>query len=103
MSNMEKSIIQIDNWACVSDDPFAPPELRCLYLHGTIKGHPTRPDGQKVKTSNIVRSEGDLVFTKNSIYKLGQPDPKWLDWMEENGIQFDPENPIKIKIIAGLV
>lgn len=95
----EKSIPVIDNWACVCSEEhaFLPPELKVLLIKGTVTGHPKYPDGKRIQTSCIRRADGKIVYTQNSIYKLGEPRKDWLDWMEENGIKFDPENPIKIK------
>ncbi len=95
----EKSIPVIDNWACVYNDEqaFLPPELRVLLIKGTVTGHPKYPDGKRIQTSRVRRVENKIVYTQNSVYRLGEPKKDWLDWMEENGIKFDPENPIKIK------
>lgn len=49
-----------------------------------------------ILTSCITRAEGHTVWTESgSRYELGEPDPKWLEWLASNDYQFDPENPIK--------
>jgi hypothetical protein len=89
----------IDNWACIynNGDVFTPPELRGLMVDGRVKGHPKYPDDEIILTSIIRKVEKDIIFTQNSIYRLGEPRKDWLDWLKENGIKFDPENPIKIR------
>lgn len=39
-------------------------------LFGNIYNHPRIKDGSFIITSKIVSKEGDLVYTKNSKYKL---------------------------------
>jgi hypothetical protein len=89
----------IDNWACVygNGDAFTPPELRDLMVEGCVNGHYKYPDGKIILTSCIRKVEKDIIFTQNSTYRLGEPRKDWLDWLKENGIEFDPENPIKIR------
>lgn len=96
---MEKNIPVIDNWACVcrNDNASIPPEFRKLIIKGRVKGHPKYPDNKSIITSDVCKVQKDIIFTRNSVYRLGKPKQDWLDWMKENGIEFDPENPIKIR------
>lgn len=64
---------ELHNWKISPPHPFRPFE----HYSGTIMGdvHKRFPDGRLVHTSKIMKLEGDLLHTKNSIYKL-VPAPK---------------------------
>ena len=73
------------------NDYEAPEGRRCLY--GVREG-----DNQPIQTSSICKIDGKLVHTSNgSIYELGEPAAEYLVWMKEQGIQYDPEQPIKTR------
>ncbi len=91
--------IKIENWSVESgaDSPYVPPEHAGIRLVGQCFGHGEHDDGKRIGTSTVVASEGRFVTTfSGSRYELGKPDPKWLAWMEEEGIEYDPEQPIKL-------
>ena len=97
------SIVRIECWSIIdySNDPFLAPEANGICLRGQVYGHPDKPDEKFVKTSMVKEVQGNKVFTLNSIYELGEPDPDFIKWMEMEGLSFDPENPIKLKTING--
>ena len=85
----------LENWSVCygNDDPFQPPELRGIRLHGMRVGD---PDQRPVLTSYVDNIEGRRITTQSgSVYVLGAPKPEYLQWMTEHGIVYDPENPIK--------
>lgn len=91
--------IRIERWACKSVDPFRAPEVGYnMRLCGDVYGHPRYPDGDRVSTGAVVRVDGHTVETSSgSIYVLGEADPRYLSWLAEQGIPFDPERPIVVK------
>lgn len=92
----EHSGERINVWSTYRDAFTAPEVPPCV--QGRI------PNGRHIITSPIVRSEGRTVWTESgSHYELGEPDPRWLEWLASNDYQFDPENPIKtVKKLSNL-
>lgn len=92
-------IVKIECWSTIdsSTDPFLPPEAIGICLCGKVYGHPNKPDGSKVKTSRIKLVQGKLVQTLNTNYCLGEPDPEFIKWMKMEGLEYNPDEPIKIK------
>ena len=49
------------------------------YFNGTIVGNINGDtkgrfeDGHLVRTSTVLKTEGDIIYTRNSVYKLGEP------------------------------
>lgn len=79
---------RIDGWSTYRG-PFEAPELPSR-LQGQFS------DGRYIRTSRIVRAEGQRVYTESgSEYELGEPDPEFLEWLAKNDYPFDPENPIR--------
>lgn len=71
------------------------PEQCDLVLRGWLA------DRGWVMTSAVVRVDGRNVYTQSgSHYVLGDRHPKFVAWMEEQGLPFDPENPIRKKKYA---
>lgn len=85
----------LHNWSMRyrHDNPYLAPELNPVCLVGF------RDDEVKrIITSPIVAIDRKRITTKSgSIYILGDIDLEYLDWMKENNLPYDPENPIKIK------
>jgi hypothetical protein len=92
-------MIQLEDWSVQSDgDDFVAPELKTKYLIGAAVDHPRFPNGRRVATTRIVHAVGRIARTQSgSVYKLGKPDEKWLEWLRKHKLPFDPENPIKVK------
>lgn len=79
----------IESWSTFRS-PFDAPELP-----PSVQG--LLPNGRQIITSRVVRSEGRRVWTENgSEYELGEPDPKFIEWLASNDYQFDPEHPIRM-------
>jgi len=54
-------------------------------------------DGKGVTTSRIVEMGEDYVITRSGTrYDLGEVDPDYVQFLEDNGTPFDPTNPLKL-------
>jgi len=87
----------LHNWSVgvSSEDAFSAPEQGAKRLHGC-----RCEDDLEVTTSVIVSVNGrEITTSSGSIYILEEIDPEYLNWMKENNISYDEENPVKIKII----
>lgn len=84
----------LHNWSVTEDrDPFRAPETIAKRLMGCRDDDP-----RYVITGPIISIQGKSITTySGSVYILEDINPDYLKWMEDNGIQFDPENPIKDK------
>lgn len=88
---MSKSI-KLSKWSCPEIDPFKAPEGKSTYLVGYL------PSGKRVLTSAVVSCTGVIARTQSgTLYDLSDPDPKYIEWMKENNIEFDIVNPVKFK------
>lgn len=88
---------KLKNWAVV-ECAFSAPELYRRSLTGNVSGHRDFPENAPIKTNYINNAEGRKVWTlSGSEYILdGDPNPDYVAWMKEHGIELDLENPIKI-------
>ena len=79
-------------WSVVSDNnPWHAPEQRTIQLAGFRDDQP-----KQIVTSSVVKIEGRNITTRSgSVYVLEDISAEYLDWMQENGITYDPNNPIK--------
>lgn len=87
--------IRLHRWSVTgsSDNPFAAPEQNLPCLVGIRDS-----DGKYVRTSPIAKAEGKEITTKSgTLYILEDMDPDFRLWLEEQGIAYDPENPITFK------
>ncbi len=82
---------RLENWSVVVD--FAG---ECL--QGQVYNHPNFPEGYSVRTSAIKSSNGRTVITASgSKYTLGNVDPNYVKWCENQGLKLDEEQPVKSK------
>lgn len=81
-------------WSVVlDDDPFRAPEINPGRLFG-FRDQETKT----VRTSPIVSANGREITTlSGSVYVLEDIDPEYLSWLEDNGLTYDPVNPIKFR------
>ena len=90
---------RLENWSVVStqtNESYIAPEHRNRHLVGEVFDHPTFWNGKEIETSSIQLAEGKVVVTRSGTrYELGSPSPDYLRWLQEKGLSFDPENPIK--------
>lgn len=87
--------IRLHRWSVTqsSDDPYLAPEQ----IHACLLGI-RDSDGKYVRTSPIVKAEGKEITTKSgTLYILEDMDPDFRLWLEQEGIEYDPENPITFK------
>ena len=83
----------LHRWSVVGDSPYTAPEMRRIRLHGFRD-----QDSKAVVTSHVVKVNGREVETASgSIYILEDVSPEYLQFLEETGDNYDPENPIRIK------
>lgn len=95
---MTRTIYKLENWSVASDpDPYMPPEHQIQFLCGEVYNHPKFSDGEKIKTSRIVDVMGDLVWTNNSLYRLGVAAENYVQWCKDNHKHVPTEGePIKM-------
>jgi hypothetical protein len=96
MAASKKKTPLIDQWAIrqvpgnPEDNPYMHPGLRNaingVVLTGYVSGHPRLSDGP-VTTSRLVEIDikHKIARTKNTAYKLGEPDPDFLRWLKSQG------------------
>ena len=84
---VSKPEVSIDRWAFrTPPDPYKAPEALPTVLTGHVEDHPSLPDGPTT-TSRVVRISivDKEVETLNTLYRLKEPDPDFVRWLEENG------------------
>lgn len=84
----------LKDWSvCTDSDYYTPPECLNKYLVGFRV-----EDGKRVSTSHIMKVNGNRIETRSgNIYILEDINPDYKNWIDEQGMDFDPDNPIKIK------
>lgn len=98
MIDKSKCKRQITEWgAYAAGRPWDAPECCGIFVGGR-----TIDDGGKptnINTSRVVASDGRFVLTRSgSVYELvGAPSPDYLVWLSEQGLTFDPAQPIKVR------
>lgn len=87
------STYHLHRWSITtySDDPWLAPEMNPICLLGC-----RIPGNKTVRTSPITQINGREITTETgSIYILEDMDPDYRHWLEDNGMEYDPANPIK--------
>ena len=80
-------------WSVTNSGPWVAPEAQLHFLVGHRDQDPKR-----VKTSCIVETNGREITTNSgSVYILEDIDQDYLKFLDDNGLEYDPDNPIKIK------
>jgi len=88
---------KLQNWRTTRRgyNDFTPPECRESVLEGEVFDHPTFPDGSKIVTSPIEKTEGRKVLTKTgSTYELGRISYAQRKMLRDRGTPYDPSNPV---------
>jgi len=95
--------MKLEKWSVVScGSPYQAPELQSKKLHGIVDNHPRLGKDIEVTTSTIVKSEGRRVTTHSgSVYELGTIHPDYAQYLKNEGIELDEDNPVKIYIPTG--
>lgn len=87
------SVVLLEDWALDTSDPLD------LTLLGTVFGHPLKCDGERVRTSRVVSTNGRRVTTASgTTYELGEVHPDYAIWLRNNGMEVDENHPIRICI-----
>lgn len=83
----------LENWRLVFPSGIGGP----VRVTGIISGHPDPElkDGNLVTTSQVHFSTRGKVQTKSRVYKLGYPDPVWVDELRRDGYALDRDCPHK--------
>lgn len=83
----------LHRWSITDAGPYVAPEAQKLYLQGYRD-----QDSRSIRTSHIVEVNGREITTySGSIYILEDISPDYLQFLEETGDTYDPENPIRVK------
>jgi hypothetical protein len=85
---------KLHRWAvvCSYDDPYLAPEANPKCLTG-FRDEETK----EVITSPIVKMNGrEMTTYSGSLYILEDVSPEYLQWMDDNGFEMDPNNPINV-------
>jgi hypothetical protein len=86
-------VIKLENWSIVFIKPhdYAAPELIYSCLKGNVYNHPKFEGGKYIKTSKLrkLNSKERTAETFNTEYSLGEPDKKWVDWLDANGYNIE--------------
>lgn len=94
------SLPRLESWSA-GRDPYKAPEISSLVLHGRVYGHDTFTDGETIITAGVTVVDGRAVTVADGhTFKLGEPARDYVDWMANEGIPFDPENPARIVKVA---
>lgn len=95
---MGNEVVRLEQWSVVGSpqDSHLAPEIRPRMLQGKAYGHPRFPDGREITTSVIISADGRVVTCSSRKYCLGEMSPGYADYLKQNGISIDPNNPIKI-------
>ena len=101
----KKPKVGLNDWSMIAapyseaQHPYMAPEhpARQPVLYGCVTGHPLHEDGTYVTTSRLLASAGHEVETYNTVYNLGSMDVGYKKWCSSQGIEVDPEQPVKIK------
>lgn len=88
---------ELHEWAVVTSDPYAAPEVAGIKLEGTVYGHPSKADGKPIRTSRVVSVDGRTVTTlSGTVYELHEPCEGYRQWLAEHRPNWDPEHPVTL-------
>ncbi len=79
---------RLENWSLTQTlDPYQAPELAVVRLRGYIYEDNRFLDGSPIITSRVLTVSliNKVAQTRNTKYELGEIDPDFLKWMNENG------------------
>ena len=90
---IKMTIYHMHDWSIEgSNDPYKAPEMQSMHLVG-FRDY----EDKRVITSSIVEVNGCNIITRTgSTYILEDINPQYLAWMQANGYEYDPNNPIKL-------
>jgi hypothetical protein len=80
---------KLEKWAVVNNSisPYIAPEMIRAQLTGIEYGHNRIPDGHFVITSVLehISVKNRTAQTMNTPYELGEPDPKFVEYVDSIG------------------
>ena len=79
---------RLERWSLFTEsDVYTAPECLVYQVQGFVYGNPKFEDGKFVHTSRIVELniEEGYAQTLNIRYELGEVNPNYTAWLEENG------------------
>jgi hypothetical protein len=102
--NGGRGMVHLENWCvvCAELDPevakYSAPEIG-IRLCGDVSNHPDFPDNHRIVSSRVFNITGNIITTVSGrVYKLGMPDPKFVEWCKEHGRHVPTEDePIKVR------
>lgn len=77
--------MRLENWYITdNDNGYTAPEMLRKFAIGDVYGHPTRPEGDHIRTAYLIEInlEAGYIVTKNSRYELGTPEKGYQEYME---------------------
>lgn len=90
MNRDEKPTRRIENWKLVGflESRYIAPEDVKMILVGEVTMAGSK---ETVKTSEVLwfSHTSGIAETKNTLYNLGNPDPSWMQWIQEAGYALD--------------
>src|SRR5271170_5635163 len=89
------STYKLSHWSIqIKADPYAAPETKNMDIR--LVGY-RDDESRAVITSSVMKVEGKTITTRSgSVYLLQDIDPAYEAWMKDNGIAYDPDDPIKV-------
>ena len=92
-------MMRIENWSLVGCQrgQYDAPETQRFQVSGQVFGSLKHYEGKRITTSFLVALNGcDITTFSGSVYQLGRPDEKYVEWCQENGCHVPTEEePIK--------
>lgn len=93
--------VRIRNWYTRRPklaSPYLAPEVVGIAVAGEVHGHPRKPDGMRVTTTRVVRTEGRRFWTASGTEYVfeGEPSPKFLESVKSQGRAYDSAEPLKV-------
>ena len=87
---------RLENWA-IYGDVYDDPKMGMYMLAGDVYEDPKRPDGTRIQTTRVVKVDGRIIATQSgSIYRLGEVESGYRDYLRRHRPKWDPENPVTI-------
>ena len=100
------SVAELREWFVAAGDPYqAPEQKRTSGLTGKVYGHPSDggvdglTDGTLIQLGLVVAVEGRVVTIEGTDvkYRLMDPEPGYVTWLESQGTPLDEKEPFKLK------
>lgn len=89
---------KLENWSIGTNaDAYTAPELITPALFGEVYGNPKFEDGELVRVSRVIKVEGRVVTTRNSVYKLGKIDKNYRKYLKKTNPDWDYRKPLDFK------